>query len=80
MQPTADRLGLVLFLIYVLLYSGFVVGMAVAPAWMSRAVPGGVNVAVIYGFGLIGIAFVLALIYGLLGRSAANRRSEKAKS
>ncbi len=57
------RLGLVLFVLYVLLYGGFVALSAFWPNVMSRDVGGGVNLAIAYGLGLIVAAFVLALIY-----------------
>ena len=74
MDPTPDdksnsRFGLVLFLIYVLLYAGFMALNAFAPHLMSRMPFGGVNLAIVYGLGLIVAAFVLALIYATSARS-----------
>jgi uncharacterized membrane protein (DUF485 family) len=60
------RLGLVLFFVYFVLYSGFVGIAAFAPGLMKRTPAAGVNLAVWYGFGLIAAAIVLALIYGWL--------------
>ena len=57
------RLGLVLFFIYLLLYGTFVYLSAFDAAFMAATAFAGVNVAIIYGFGLIASAFVLALIY-----------------
>lgn len=57
------RAGLVLFAIYLGLYAGFVLLSAFAPAVMALVLPGGLNVAIVYGMGLIAAAFVLALIY-----------------
>jgi uncharacterized membrane protein (DUF485 family) len=63
------RLGLVLFLVYLLFYGGFV-GMATfAPNVMAKPALAGVNLAVVYGFGLIVAALVLALVYMLLCRA-----------
>jgi uncharacterized membrane protein (DUF485 family) len=59
------RYGLVLFFVYVALYGGFMLINAFAPAWMEITL-GGINLAVIYGLGLIAAAFVLALIYAWL--------------
>ena len=42
---------------------------AFRPKVMAASVVGGVNLAVIYGFGLIGFAFVMALIYMFLCRN-----------
>lgn len=62
------RLGLLLFLIYLALYSGFVLINAFAADKMETIVLAGLNLAIVYGFGLIAFALVLALIYGLLCR------------
>src|SRR4051812_39163671 len=58
-----SRLGIVLFVIYLLIYAGFVALSAFAPGVMAKAVIGGVNLAIVYGFGLIVLAFVLAMLY-----------------
>jgi uncharacterized membrane protein (DUF485 family) len=55
--------GLVLFLIYLAIYLGFIVLSAWAKDFMGRPSIGGLNVAVIYGLTLILAAFVLAIIY-----------------
>lgn len=60
-----SRYGLALFAVYLLLYGGFVLLSAFAPAVMERRLAG-VTLAVLYGFGLIGGAFLLALLYGWL--------------
>lgn len=66
MNVRNSRIGLVLFGIYLLLYSGFVLLNTFAPATMESKPVAGINVAILYGFGLIIAAFVLALIYGFL--------------
>ncbi len=63
------RLGLVLFFLYLLLYVGFVGISALAPSWMEWRPGGGLNLALLYGFGLILAALVLAFVYGLLAKS-----------
>lgn len=63
------RIGLVLFVIYLLLYGGFVALNAFAADVMERTPIGGVNVAILYGFALIIAAFVMALAYGVLCRT-----------
>lgn len=60
------RIGLVLFVFYLLLYGGFVFLNAFSPDLMETTPFGGVNLAIIYGFGLILAAFVLSLVYGFL--------------
>ena len=57
------RLGIVLFIVYLLIYAGFVALSAFAPSVMAKPVVGGVNLAIVYGFGLIVGAFVLAIVY-----------------
>ena len=56
------RLGIVLFIIYLLVYAAFVGLCAFSLKTMETPLLG-VNLAVVYGFGLIGFAFVLAMIY-----------------
>ena len=55
--------GLALFFVYFLFYAGFMILSAFYPAVMSSTPFGGVNLAILYGFGLIGAALFLALIY-----------------
>jgi uncharacterized membrane protein (DUF485 family) len=66
MQSRNSRLGLALFAVYLVLYGTFVLLNTFAPDTMAATPWAGVNVAVLYGFGLIGMAFLLALIYGAL--------------
>ena len=68
MQQRNARYGIVLFLVYLALYSGFVLIAAFSPATMERTPAAGVNLAIWYGFGLIAAAIVMALIYGWLCR------------
>jgi uncharacterized membrane protein (DUF485 family) len=65
------RLGLALFVLYLLLYGGFVGLATFAPNAMGKPALAGVNLAVVYGFGLIVAALVLALVYMLLCRAEA---------
>lgn len=57
------RLGAWMFVLYALVYAGFVVVNLVRPGAMEAVLFGGLNLAVVYGFGLIVFALVLALIY-----------------
>ena len=70
MNSRNSRIGLTLFAVYLLLYGGFVLINTFSPATMEATPVQGINVAVLYGFGLILAAFVLALLYGLLCRSS----------
>ena len=66
MNTHNSRIGLVLFAVYLLLYGGFVFLSAFAADVMETTPIAGVNLAILYGFGLIIAALVMALIYGFL--------------
>ena len=68
--PRRARYGLILFIIYVLFYATFVYLSAFRLETMKREIAG-VTLAVLYGFGLIVAAFVLALLYMVLCRNHA---------
>jgi uncharacterized membrane protein (DUF485 family) len=75
LEPTSARAtcyGRILFVLYALLYGGFVLINAFAPELMQRTPLGGINLAVLYGLGLILAAFVLAVFYDWLCRFLAN--------
>ncbi len=57
------RNGMILFVVYVVLYVGFMLLNAFEPGRMQQPVLMGVNLAIVYGMGLIAAALVLALIY-----------------
>ena len=67
MEVRHDRAGLVLFFIYLIFYGGFVLLNAFWPEVMERTPVAGVNLAILYGFALIIVAFLMALVYGWLG-------------
>ena len=71
------RIGLVLFAIYLILYGGFVFLNAFAPTAMEWLPIAGVNLAILYGFGLIFAAFALAMLYGWLCRHEASAPSQR---
>lgn len=71
------RLGLWLFTIYLALYAGFVGLAAFRTQWMESRPLGGLNLSVIYGFGLILVAMVLALVYGFLCRNENDEKLSK---
>jgi len=60
------RLGVWMFIPYALVYAGFVAINLVKPVLMERTVILGLNLAVTYGFALIVLALVMALIYNRL--------------
>ena len=69
-NPTSEsansRLGLKLFAIYTAFYAAYVFVNAFAASWSEWTPFGGLNLAVLWGFSLIGLAFVLAMVYGLM--------------
>ena len=67
------RRGLALFTFYLAFYAGFVLLNAFGRPVMEIMIAG-VNLAVWYGFALIGGALVLALVYAWLCRRAANAK------
>jgi uncharacterized membrane protein (DUF485 family) len=72
------KLGIKLFWLYCVIYSGFV-GIAVfAPERMKSPVLAGVNLAVVYGMGLIVLAVVLGLIYNRVCTRKENELNEAA--
>jgi len=62
------RLGLVLFAFYCALYAAFMGLSTFAPGVMKLQPFGGVNLAILYGFGLIAAAMILAIIYLFLAK------------
>lgn len=75
------RYGLVLFAPYLLLYGGYMLINAFQPSLMDSVLFAGINLAIVYGLGLIGAALFLALVYGWLCRSPvspAERREGRA--
>ncbi|CAN5713048.1 hypothetical protein BH09PLA1_BH09PLA1_19270 [soil metagenome] len=65
-----SRYGLILFFVYVLMYGAFVYLSAFHADVMSMRPFGGVNLAVLYGLGLIVAAIVLALTYMVICRKS----------
>ena len=66
------RLGVIMFLIYALVYGGFILINFTRPEWM-RIDAGSLNVAIIYGLGLIIMAVIQAFIYNHLCTLAERR-------
>ena len=57
------RLGVIMFLVYVAFYGGFMTLSAFYGEFMIKPFLGGLNLSIVYGFALIVAAMVLALIY-----------------
>jgi uncharacterized membrane protein (DUF485 family) len=60
------RLGLKMLAAYSVLYVIFIIINVGWPKTMGTIVVGGLNLAIIYGFALIIIAFLLAIVYNWL--------------
>jgi hypothetical protein len=65
-SPYKTRLGVWMFVSYCLFYAGFVAINLLSPKAMAAIVLMGMNLATVYGFALIIVALILALIYNLL--------------
>jgi uncharacterized membrane protein (DUF485 family) len=57
------RLGLIMLAVYGVIYLVFIIINVATPKTMGVIVVGGLNLAIIYGFALIVIAFLLAVAY-----------------
>ncbi len=66
------RLGIWMFFGYVIVYGGFMLINVIDPKIMGLDF-GTVNIAVVYGFGLIVLALILAIIYNTLCTRAEKR-------
>lgn len=64
--PYKMRLGIWMFLFYALFYAAFVAINLIRPQAMGTIVFWGLNLATVYGFALIIVALVEALIYDAL--------------
>lgn len=60
------RIGLALFVIYGLVYAGFVVINTLSPKTMGEEIALGLNLAIVYGFGLIVLAVIMGLLYNVI--------------
>lgn len=69
------RVGAWVFLLYAVFYGGFVLLNVLKPVMMETPVLWGMSLAVVYGFGLIVLALVLALVYNAMcGREETRLR------
>lgn len=68
--PFKARAGIWMFAFYALIYVGFVALNLASPLSMEATVFLGLNLATVFGFGLIVVALVQALVYDAL----CNRR------
>jgi uncharacterized membrane protein (DUF485 family) len=61
-----SKLGVQMFIVYALVYAVFVAINLAKPTMMEAVVGFGLNLAIAYGFGLIGLALILAVIYNAM--------------
>jgi len=57
------KLGVKMFVFYTLIYAGFVFIGLTKPEWMGLEAISGINIAIVYGFGLIFLAIIMGFIY-----------------
>lgn len=76
--PYKTRLGIRMFIFYALFYSGFVALNLITPALMGKVVLAGLNLATVYGFALIVVALIEALIYdGMCRKKEAHYQKQE---
>lgn len=71
-----SRLGVWMFLLYCVFYISFVAVNLASPTSMENIVFAGLNLATVYGFGLIIVALIQALVYDGLCRAQEARLAE----
>ena len=71
--PKLGNLGVFMFIPYAIVYTGFVAINLIKPTLMEAIIIFGLNLAVVYGFGLILFALILALIYNHKCASKENK-------
>lgn len=61
--PKKTQLGVILFFVYLVIYAGFVLIGTISPETLGMKALGKLNLAFVYGMGLILLAAVMGLIY-----------------
>ena len=64
--PYKARLGIWMFAFYTVFYAAFVAINLISPSTMATIVVAGLNLATVFGMGLIVLALVQALIYNFM--------------
>lgn len=62
------RLGIWMFVFYTAFYAGFVAINLISPSTMATIVVAGLNLATVFGMGLIVLALIQALVYNVMCR------------
>ncbi len=74
-----QRLGLILFALYFLLYGSFIVITVYDYKIMGKEVFAGINLAIVYGMALILSAIILAVLYAFLAKPDEGEATEAAE-
>ena len=74
------KIGVWLFIVYSLVYGGFVTIGVANYKLMGKIVFAGQNLAVIYGFGLIVLAIIMGLIYNSVCTRLENKMNKEEQS
>jgi uncharacterized membrane protein (DUF485 family) len=64
-QAFKTKLGLIMFAIFTPIYLAFIFICVISPPTMAKDV-GSLNVAIVYGFGIIILAIIQAVIYNII--------------
>ena len=76
MEAHNARIGFILFAVYSVFYGSFVLLNAFAPDIMEIKPVAGINLAILYGFGLIIVALLLSLAYGMMCQSESSEPTD----
>jgi len=68
-----EKLGLILFFVYLVIYAGFVGIGLLYPETMGTHILGKQNVAIVYGFGLIFLAIIMGFVYNFFCTKMENK-------
>lgn len=73
------KIGVMLFFVYLMVYTIFVIIALFYPESMEIHVIGKQNLAIVYGFGLIVFAIVLGFIYNMICTRLENKMNKNNK-
>ena len=71
------RIGIILFAVYGAVYALFILINAINPKLMGLESLFGLNLAVVYGFGLIILAFLMGITYNIICTMKENQMNTK---
>lgn len=78
-SESKSRLGLKLFFFYAMVYFGFVFISISRPALLGKKIFLGLNLAIIYGFGLILLAIIMGFLYHIAASRLENKMNHRNK-